>query len=61
MACGGCAKARKRMQAMIKAQEDIKGAELSRGEKRKIRIEARKARIARRNARIHAKNKALGK
>ena len=52
MACGGCGKARKRMAELIASQEAQKGTELSRGEKRKLRIQARKARIARRNARI---------
>jgi len=56
MACGGCGKANRVMQRLIAAQEKEKGSELSRGEKRKLRIEARTSRIARRNAIIHARN-----
>jgi len=61
MACGGCGKARRKMQELVASQEKAKGSELSRGEKRKIRVDARNARVARRNAIIHQRNKNLNK
>lgn len=58
MACGGCAKAKRRMQALIEAEKAKKGGELTRAEQKAIRIKNRNARIARRNARAARMKKA---